>query len=248
MRKILLTLIAFATVSGPAFGADLPPRAYPPTKAPIFVPPPPYNWSGFYFGGNIGYGFATGNNDITGPAGLSLSGSQDLDGIIGGVQFGYNWQLGPRWVVGFETDFQASGQDKTVTGTCPAATCGVAVTASQKNGLPWFGTTRARLGFAANNWLFYSTVGVVYGEGRSELTVTAGGASASKTISKIRAGLAVGGGIEVGLGPHWTGRVEYLYLDTGDITDTVTVAGFGTVTGTTRLHNNIVRAAFNYRF
>lgn len=87
-------------------------------------PPPIHNWTGFYIGGNVGYGWGqahsdaaatisaigsglnTGNNRITSDG---ASASTSLNGLLGGAQAGYNWQVG-SWVYGLEGDIQATGQ------------------------------------------------------------------------------------------------------------------------------------------
>src|SRR5262249_53839841 len=86
-------------------------------------PPPVYSWTGWYLGGNVGYGWGGANTDTAGsgtsitfftitnpPATFADSAKQRLQGVIGGVQIGYNYQIGPQWVLGFETDIQASGE------------------------------------------------------------------------------------------------------------------------------------------
>ena len=92
--------------------------AYTPPPAPL----PVYSWTGLYFGGNVGYSWGQSKSDQTGSLiGLNatVTESQDVDGAIGGVQTGYNYQFG-AWVWGLETDFQASGQkgSSTFTGCC----------------------------------------------------------------------------------------------------------------------------------
>jgi outer membrane immunogenic protein len=57
MNRLLLGICA-AIMAGPAFAADLRPPP-PPPAAPAYVPAPVYNWSGFYFGLNGGYGFGS---------------------------------------------------------------------------------------------------------------------------------------------------------------------------------------------
>lgn len=236
--------IAVLGVAGSAHAADMAPR-------PVYKAPPaferalPYRWAGFYAGGNLGYGWATASATVTGPAGLSADASEDLNGGIFGLQAGYNWQFG-QWVVGVETDIQATSQKASQTVTC--ATCGAGVTATRDSKLPWFGTTRLRAGYAFDRWLVYATGGLAYGEHTNDVTATSGGATGSSSSSETRAGLAVGGGVELGLAPNWSARVEYLYLDSGTVTTTTAVTGFGTVTTEERLKNNVVRLGVNYRF
>ena len=85
----------------------------------IAAPPAPviYNWTGFYAGGNVGYSWGNANNSYNEPAfgtvtGLptSFSSTERLNGVIGGVQAGYNWQANVNTVLGFETDIQGTGE------------------------------------------------------------------------------------------------------------------------------------------
>lgn len=173
------------------------------------VPTPfAYRWSGIYVGGNLGYQWGT----VTNFGGLSPS------GFVGGIQAGYNWQF-DQFVVGVETDLQLSGADATV---------GVA-----KFSQSWFGTTRARAGYAMSNILFYLTAGLVYGGGRFEI--------AGLSESQTHTGWTVGAGIEVGLTPQWSARAEYLYMDLGDYNYVLT----GTSSG---LESSLLRMGVNYHF
>ncbi len=102
MKKVLLGTIGFAALgmSGLAFAADLPQREY--AKAPVAVAAPIYDWTGFYIGGDGGYGSSRscwGNvqaGNVVVPDGChSQSG-----GVVGG-QLGYRWQAG-QFVFGLE--------------------------------------------------------------------------------------------------------------------------------------------------
>src|SRR5262249_39139137 len=107
MKKLLLATTAFAMLAAAsANAADMAAR-------PAYAPPPAYSWSGFYIGGNIGYSWGTAKDDATesttvlggGTNVTTTSESQNINGVIGGVQSGYNYQFG-SWVWGWETDFQ----------------------------------------------------------------------------------------------------------------------------------------------
>ena len=57
-RRILLASVGAIALAGSAFAADLPSRAPP----PVYVPPAPiFTWTGFYVGGQIGYGWGQNN-------------------------------------------------------------------------------------------------------------------------------------------------------------------------------------------
>jgi hypothetical protein len=97
------------------------------------------------------------------------------------LQAGYNWQNG-QFVFGGETDLQVTGADDTF--------------APYKFSNPWFGTLRARAGYAMNNILLYGTLGLAYGGVKGEL----GGLDESKTHTGWTGGL----GMEVGFTPNWS--------------------------------------------
>ncbi len=228
--KLIVAALAGLFAATSALAADLPARVY--TKAPVFVDPG-YNWSGFYLGGNVGYSWGRSNDTsaFTNGAGTTLStsiGSSNLDGVVGGGQAGYNWQV-QNWVWGFEGDIQATGERGSRDINCRVGLCspstvlpvvgalvivvpGAAVPASLDQKIDWFGTVRARAGVLVTpRVLLYATGGLAYGEVNSSETI--GGASFS--ASDTRVGYTVGGGIEGAIGGNWTAKLEYLYVDLG---------------------------------
>src|SRR5436305_952410 len=103
MRRDWLPAIGFALLvcgaAGHANGADLtlPPPA--PASAPAFVPVPVYNWSGFFVGGHLGYGWTSEAITLVAPGDYSAREiapaiAADPHGFLGGVQYGTNWQFG----------------------------------------------------------------------------------------------------------------------------------------------------------
>ncbi len=109
MRNFILpaALAVSAIVgSGTAEAADLPVRTY--TKAPIVVDPV-YNWTGFYVGANLGWSFGRSRTDVSIAGAPFAFSSQRMEGILGGLQAGYNWQNG-RALFGLEADIQGTAQ------------------------------------------------------------------------------------------------------------------------------------------
>jgi len=236
MRRLAIALLASIAVIGSAAAADMPTKAPMYTKAPVIVPP--YNWTGFYIGGNVGYSW--GRQDVS----LLPGGTTDsvrLDGVIGGGQLGYNWQFN-QIVLGLEADIQASGQKGDGIDPAPInSTFLPTITFNDK--LDWFGTVRGRLGFAQDRWLAYVTGGWAYGHGNLSGTATGFGAfSASTNYS----GWTVGGGVEWAFMDKWSAKLEYLYIDFGD-GPTIALAPPTTVVGG-KMTDNIVRVGLNYKF
>ena len=136
MKKLTLTTVALALAAAGSAGAtDLPPT--PVYKAPVMAPLPVYDWTGFYVGANVGYSWgawdASSNQSVFNFE--STSASPRLDGWLGGVQAGYNWQLASPWVIGLEGDIQATGEKDSQSWTDP----GVALPAPPQCPPGWFG-------------------------------------------------------------------------------------------------------------
>ena len=247
--------------------ADMPMKAAPPPVAY-------YSWTGFYFGGNIGYSVGIDRTQMTynlfeQPPQFSSTAADAAvtpSGAIGGVQFGYNWQGGANWLVGFEADFQASAQKTTgcllACLTFPGGSPTTTFASTQS--LDYFGTVRGRFGFVDRGNLFYVTGGGAYGHVNQSLDFHEAGSNfnfqATAATSENKFGWVVGAGAESSLGGNWTARVEYLYMNLGNVQTALNgvlpaaAAGINvpappfTQSATTSLHDNIVRAGLNYRF
>jgi outer membrane immunogenic protein len=200
--------------------------------APVYAPIP-FTWTGFYVGGNAGWGWTDGDGTLT-IGGVSGPVSGSGDGFLGGLQAGYNWQI-DSFVVGVETDFQGSS------GSSDLNFAAGAVTGTGTAKTPWFGTIRGRLGYAADRWLFYVTGGGLYGKSTLDGTLsTTGPFSSSATYWTWTAGA----GIETMLWDRWSGKLEYLYAGTPD--NVPTAPGTTDVSG--NAHTSIVRIGLNYHF
>ena len=231
MNRSIIALLAFGSLAAgfaqPAIAADLAPPFAP--SPPVYAPPP--SWTGFYLGGNIGWGWSSGDGTfwITGLGPVPISGSGD--GFLGGVQAGYNWEV-ESFVVGFETDFQGSTGSGDLNGT--GITGGTLKT-------PWFGTIRGRYGYASGPWLFYLTGGGVYGKAEYDGTLATTGPFSTSTTGWS---WTLGGGIETMLWDRWSGKLEYLYVGTPNKFPSPP----GTVGTDGSIDTNIVRVGLNYHF
>jgi outer membrane immunogenic protein len=210
---------------------------------------PTYNWAGFFVGGTFGYGIGRNDSTFIIPAANAEAFFLSPRGFDAGGILGYNWQFG-SWIVGLDADIQGSTGSGYL--TCADLCTGAgATTIDQK--LSWFGTVRGRFGYAIGPALFYATGGAAYGEVKESITQPAAGSS----FSHSKSGFAVGGGIENKLdffgllGPNWTTRTEYLYVDLGSIRDTFSnpaVPGGAVQTLAGNLHEHVWRTVVSYKF
>jgi outer membrane immunogenic protein len=235
-KSVVLVSTLFAMASASALAADLPTRK----AAPVFVAPPAvYNWSGFYIGGNAGVGWANGGHVTVadpklGPQSISIS---SHSGFIGGGQIGYNFQAG-EFVYGVEADIQYANIGSSVNWG-PYGRLGVATGSDGE----YFGTLRARAGYAIDRTLIYATGGLAYGG----LNSSPLGGNATSNV-----GYALGGGVEYAFTEHWTAKVEALYINLSNGSNrTIAVTNGGVVYPISVSNGNgggLARVGVNYKF
>jgi outer membrane immunogenic protein len=234
ITTILLGAVALSLANAPgAFAADMP------TKAPMVAPY--YNWSGWYAGVNAGYAVAQNSTVLTGGIfGSNESFGVDPAGVLGGFQLGANWQFN-KLVVGVEADLQATGQKSTA---C-VDRCVVGVTSVVEQKLPWFGTARARLGYADGTMLYYVTGGLAYGRVNSTINIRD---IEMHSFSATKAGFVLGGGVEAAIAGQWTVKAEYLYINLGHQAETFTSFGVLPYSYSVDIKEHVFRFGLNYHF
>ena len=173
----LAVLVSTAAASIPATADGGPPRAYP--DGPYY----PSIWQGLYAGVHIGFG--------------------DGDGVLGGGQFGYNWQSG-RVVYGFEADFAVSSIEEEVR-VCNSVACGH-VSAS----LDWLATVRGRVGYLIDpRILAYATAGFGIASWSAEAGIS-GCPDCTRKLDGRESDFVFGLGVEGKISETMSARVDFL--------------------------------------
>jgi outer membrane immunogenic protein len=270
-QLIIRCAVLAACVAGPASAADLP------VDSTEYAVRPPIvgllNWTGFYLGANLGYARSPGNADVTAacvilvaacitngvpiatahglPNALGVplfSFSETMNGVIGGVQAGANWQTGNA-VFGIETDLQGTSQSSSSSNAVVDLNGLVdpnkgVIRAVNSDKINSFGTVRGRVGMASDRWLFYVTGGWAYFNWTSHLSISGIGTA---NLSGFQGGGAAGLGIEALITGNWTIKAEYLYLQSTNISN-APFAVQPDITMNTRFRENVFRIGVNYVF
>jgi outer membrane immunogenic protein len=153
--------------------------------------------------------------------------------------------------------------------TAPFNVAAFPVTNSLSEKIEWFGTVRGRIGPTITpTILAYVTGGLAYGQVKASDTVAGTnivglqGVNGSTLVpvgvsfgsSSTRIGWTVGAGVESVLSGNWTAKIEYLYMDLGNVsgsfvTPIVAPSGaFVTSSYSSHITDNILRVGVNYRW
>ena len=156
----------------------VPSRSYYPP-----LPPAIYDWTGIYLGGHIGGGMlvdSVSQNGVSlGGFNLAHTGNLRPAGVIGGAQVGANYEFAP-WVVGVEgtwTEFCDQRKYLDRVHRWPASKQRPIASERFTSQAQWFAALTGRVGYAANDWLFYAKAGGAWMHVRytEDLLTTAGG-------------------------------------------------------------------------
>ena len=163
--------------------------------------------------------------------------SANASGWVGGAQFGYNWQRGSL-VYGFESDISATHLKTEISTPGSILTqqnLSLAPLAPDNNtvaNIDWYGTFRARFGWASGSFLFYGTGGLAYGQvGLSQSNsgiatfnnspIPQAAAVALQTsplqTSSVKVGWVAGAGVDFMLNRNLILNFAYQYVDLGSV-------------------------------
>jgi outer membrane immunogenic protein len=240
MKKILLsmtTAAALLTTSLAVQAADLPQKAYapPPVMAAM------YDWSGFYIGGNGGYGTSRNCWGLVPVAGSVIpDGCHSQSGGIVGGQVGYRWQSGPA-VFGVEAQGDwASLRSSNVSLANPLLTDSTKVTG--------LGLFTGQIGYAWNTVLLFVKGGAAVTQ-NSFLQATTIGGIGLNFATATKWGGTIGVGLDYAFAPNWSVGIEYDHLFMGTANNSFSVpAGAAAVVNQISQDVDLVALRINYKF
>jgi outer membrane immunogenic protein len=237
-------------LSGAASAADLP---VPVEEVPFVPTVEAFSWTGPYVGLNLGYAF--GREDDVGLFDDDNGGFQgdvgtlEPDGVFGGVQLGYNFQV-DRFVGGVETDFQFSSQedDLEFDNFDDGDGDGAVYSGRANSDQDYFGTLRLRAGVAFDRVLVYGTGGLAYGNREYTLEVQETGDGGDgvdiDADEEFDFGYVIGAGAEFAFTDNLSGKAEYQFIDFED-EEFAEEGDFGTDPS---VSFHTVRVGVNYKF
>lgn len=211
MKKLLLSTAMLGFTATGACAADV-------------VEPVQFDWAGPYIGLQAGY--AWGRNDVD-PTQVETTaeafarnvgvfpqkdGSISMDGFVGGLHAGYNWQA-DSLVLGVEGDVEYADLDGD-TDIMSGPNRFVVGEASQE--IDWLGSLRLRAGFAFDRALIYATGGLAVGGVEVKGSVTETFTPERQSSDSTEWGWTIGGGIEYAFTDEISALIEYRYTDLGD--------------------------------
>jgi outer membrane immunogenic protein len=234
--KTLIAAVACVAGASCAVAADI-------LRPSLPAVPVAADWTGLYAGGHVGYAWDSRDATIFSPAGAALaSGSTSANGIMGGGQIGYNFQVTPSWVLGLEADASGASLNSTAVGASGFG--------ARENKINAFGTVRGRLGYAWDRFLVYGTAGYAWANQemiRTQQIGTINGAPPGtvESASGVASGWTAGGGVEWAITPNWSFRAEYLHLDFASQSFSFPLAG-QRIDATAKI--DVARVGLNYFF
>jgi outer membrane immunogenic protein len=222
----------------PGSAADMPVKAPPPPPPP---PPAIYDWSGFYIGGNGGWGQSRNCLDFNTSVGTFSEGCNERSGGLAGGQLGYRWQAN-QLVVGLE----AQGDWADLSNTRVSLVDPFFSTRLKTDAIGLF---TVQVGWAWNASLLYVKGGGAVTGNKFDIFTTLDGANVASTSNTHWGGVA-GVGWEYGFLPNWSVGVEYDHLFMGNANDSFSVVNPIVANAINRISQDVdmVTVRINYRF
>jgi outer membrane immunogenic protein len=231
-RTLVRALAAkHATITAAATPAPAPPPVYVPAPATV------YNWTGFYIGGNLGFGWNGGS--FSDPLGNTLTPTTSGQ-FLGGGQVGLHYQFWGGVLIGAEADFDWLPNTNNTSSTALLVNpLGVPTgsTSSVTVNNRWLTTVTGRFGYAWDRVLLYGKGGGAW-VGSNNPTVTINGGPVAVSTSNNNSGWTAGLGVEWAFSGNWSARLEYDFIGLNSEPFTVPTAVGGLPSGDQFSSNN----------
>ncbi len=204
LKAALAGCCAFALAATGAVADGGPSRGGSVKDAP--VAPAPFSWSGFYIGGNAGGAWSDINHTTTTAAGLSQTLNFDEGSFAGGVQAGYQVQMGAvvfgveMGLTGFNLQQRKAfdpvfGADRT-----------------RQVDVDWLFTVTPRIGYATDKWMVYFKGGYANADVATSVYTTS--TDFQRTGNNRREdGWTIGTGFEYAVNSIVSMGVDYSYVE-----------------------------------
>ena len=219
MKKFLLTgvtglaFVAGSALVAPALAADV----IETIPTPPVAVATPFTWTGAYVGVQLGHLDA-----VDDRGNEFLGGDVDIDGFIGGVHAGYNFQFGSGLVLGAYADVDFSTADVDLENV-----------ANQVGELNYVARGMAKVGYGFGNALVYGQAGIAYADASID--------GIDEDLDSF--GYAVGVGADYAFTDSIVLGADYIYHNFSDF-DSIG----GLPTDQVDLDAHTVRAKFSYKF
>lgn len=210
MRRLIIATTV-VLLAGAAEAADL--GMAPPTPAPPPMAAPGFSWTGLYLGLQGGYTWGDANSAYDDPllAAVAPIDTMNLDGWLGGITGGVNYQFANGVVIGLEADIAYADISDTVYDVAAdVVNSDPGNTITSKTDV--VGSVRGRLGYAFDRTLLYGTGGLAFSH--TTVSATEGDLSDDANLT----GWTIGAGIEQAFTDRISVKFEYLYSEFGDHT------------------------------
>jgi len=179
MKKFLLGTLGLVALAAPAVAADLPVAKAPPMAIPV------YDWTGFYIGGNVGWGQVNNCWDVDTAGVFTRDSCLNSQGAVVGGQAGYRWQIGPA-VFGLE----AQGDWANLGRSHISVLDPTIATSSKTSGL---GVFTGQIGYSSGPGLFYVKGGAAVTSSTFGLNDAATGIGLAQSIRLVGVAASVPG-------------------------------------------------------
>jgi outer membrane immunogenic protein len=234
-RTSLIAIAALAALTAsPAVAADMAVKAPPPVVAPV----PVYNWTSCYVGGYGGGLWAHKDWTNVTAGGLYLGG-HDVDGGLGGVQVGCDYQTYGNWVFGIRGNYgwvSAKGSNVNL----------VAPTDLDQTRINDLAAVTGRIGYSWGRLLTYIQGGGAW-ERDSYLVTTIATGAPFAVSNETRGGYALGVGAEYAFTNCVSGLAEYDYYGFGTRTDPFVTAAGAVLDYSIKENKSVLLAGLNLR-